>query len=151
MKRCRLCQKDLPESKFHRNGTPRKDGTSGLRTDCKNCSTEVHRRYVNENRERIRTRRKAAYRENKIPAINQNLKRYYGIGIEDYNRMFAEQKGLCKICDLPQVDFSRRFDVDHDHETGRIRGLLCVRCNRGIGLLRDNVEILKRAIKHIQE
>lgn len=53
-----------------------------------------------------------------------------GLTIEDYDRMLAEQGGVCAICGNPPK--ARRLDVDHDHRTGAVRGLLCHRCNRGV-------------------
>lgn len=148
-KTCRICKRELPKSNFHANGFRRKDGTSGLRTDCKDCSTEVHRKYFDDSKEKVNARRRAAYQENKIPAIRWNLKRYYGIEIEDYERMLVEQNSCCKICGKHNSEFSKRLNVDHDHETGKVRGLLCIKCNRGIGLLQDSPVILQRALEYL--
>ena len=75
----------------------------------------------------------------------------YGITIEDYNDMFEKQKGVCKICALPQTN--KRFNhlcVDHDHETGKVRGLLCDPCNRAIGLFKDDPRLLNKASQYLR-
>lgn len=70
------------------------------------------------------------------------LKRKYGLTLGDYGRMLAEQGGTCAICGAgPDSERNHRFTslaVDHDHETGQVRGLLCSMCNRGIGVIGDH-------------
>lgn len=75
----------------------------------------------------------------------------YGIGLEDYNKLFVSQKGYCKICGRHQADLSKKLDTDHDHTTGIVRGLLCHKCNLGLGLFKDNIENLKRAIEYLSK
>lgn len=79
-----------------------------------------------------------------------NLKHLYGITLENYERLYNRQEGHCAICDKWFPQFGKKgLGVDHDHTTGKIRGLLCNRCNMGIGCLADNIEILLRAIAYI--
>ena len=75
----------------------------------------------------------------------------YGIGIEDYNRMFAEQEGCCAICGKHQTEEEKRLSVDHCHETGAVRGLLCRKCNTGLGVFRDDPALLTIAIAYLQQ
>ena len=82
---------------------------------------------------------------------SQQMKRNYGITLEDYDRMYKEQNGVCKICSLPQVSKrNTRLCVDHDHGTGKVRGLLCDDCNRGIGLLKDDARLLDKASEYLR-
>lgn len=75
------------------------------------------------------------------------LKYKFGLSLEAYAELLSGQHGRCAICGaLPK---SRPLAVDHDHHTGRIRGLLCDRCNGGIGMLGDDIEILRRAIEYL--
>ena len=76
---------------------------------------------------------------------NSQLMRTYGITLQDYNAMFEEQDGRCAICGVHQSELKRALAVDHDHGTGEVRGLLCQKCNAGIGNLRDDASLLKRA------
>ncbi len=77
---------------------------------------------------------------------NSEVVRKYGITLADVEAMTEAQGGLCKICRIPQ---ERTLCVDHDHKTGRVRGLLCFACNRGIGSLRDNTSILHASIRYL--
>lgn len=66
----------------------------------------------------------------------------------DFEVLFAEQGGTCAICELPEIS-GRSLAIDHCHETGRVRGLLCNRCNRALGLMKDDPERLLRAINYL--
>lgn len=81
---------------------------------------------------------------------DKQLKRDFGISLEDYNKIFLLQNECCAICNNHQ-EKCKTFQVDHDHENGEIRGLLCNRCNTGIGQLKDSIELLKSAIKYLNK
>jgi len=79
-------------------------------------------------------------------------RRRYGIGIEDYDQMLMLQNHHCALCDrTPEQELYGRLNVDHDHRTGVIRGLLCTPCNHALGVLGDDVEGLERAIDYLQK
>jgi len=83
------------------------------------------------------------------------LRRLYGITIEDYEALLARQDGRCAICRADQPGGTQPEDrvswhVDHDHATGAVRGLLCNRCNRAVGLLRDDPEVCRRAAGYLE-
>jgi hypothetical protein len=59
--------------------------------------------------------------------------------------------GCCKICKTHYSEFSKRLAVDHDHNTGKIRGLLCLYCNTGLGKFKDSTKLLNEAIKYLEE
>lgn len=80
----------------------------------------------------------------------QNLKREFGITLEQYNELFTQQKGLCLGCYKHQSEFKRALAVDHNHVTGKIRGLLCNWCNAGLGQLKENPEILERLAQYLR-
>ena len=79
------------------------------------------------------------------------LKSVYGITLDDYNKMYAAQEGLCAICgsDRSNSDRSKRFYIDHCHKTGKVRGLLCVHCNWLLGNAKDSVDILGNAANYL--
>lgn len=81
---------------------------------------------------------------------NKSLKKLYSITLEDYNRMYDEQNGRCKICRRHSAEFVKGLAVDHCHITGKVRGLLCGNCNTGIGNLKDDILILKSAIEYLE-
>lgn len=89
-------------------------------------------------------KKKKYYRQTRRTTI---LKNRYGITEEDYAQMFQHQHGLCAIC---QKSSTKNLDVDHDHETGKVRGLLCNNCNRGLGHLQDSILHLESAIKYLK-
>lgn len=80
-----------------------------------------------------------------------NLKRYYGITKEQYDKMFMEQNGLCKICNKPETTIDgktkklKTMSVDHCHDTNKIRGILCNNCNQGLGKFKHNPILLRQA------
>ena len=79
--------------------------------------------------------------------------RAYGINSDEYYRMLDEQEGKCAICKSDHPNSSRvgsgKLFIDHCHDTGKVRGLLCSKCNHAIGLLNDDVDILLSAIEYI--
>ena len=79
-------------------------------------------------------------------SANSVLKQRYGITLEEWNTMLIETNGLCGICLNPM----RNPQLDHCHQTGKVRGLLCPSCNRGIGQFSDNPEILESAIRYLR-
>jgi hypothetical protein len=85
---------------------------------------------------------------------NSVLKSLYGITLADYEIMAAAQGNVCAICGQQEVRKSRyggtcRLHVDHDHETGAIRGIICHGCNSGLGLFRDSVDLLEKAKQYL--
>ena len=78
---------------------------------------------------------------------NTYLKKMFGITIQDYDEMLESQNGGCKICGGKDKSF--RLAVDHCHGTGKIRGLLCSKCNRGIGCFKDSTDLLRKAIEYL--
>jgi hypothetical protein len=88
-----------------------------------------------------------------------NLLKNYNLTEDDYYSMLHSQKGLCKICEKPpslenckRLGKNERFylDIDHDHTTGKVRALLCKRCNTGIGLFREIPERLEAAASYLR-
>lgn len=75
-----------------------------------------------------------------------HLRDRYGITVEDYNDLLIEQDSKCAICSRTVVG---SLDVDHDHSTGEVRGLLCNRCNTGLGNFKDNPESLINAANYL--
>ncbi len=89
----------------------------------------------------------------KEEALAYGLERNYGITLSQYDSLLKEQSGVCAICKSPPSNNGKRatgrLHVDHNHLTGKIRGLLCSNCNTAMGLLKDNVLILRASIDYI--
>lgn len=84
------------------------------------------------------------------------LKHKYNLTLEDYNKLWEQQNGLCTICGNPetakhQSGTTLNLAVDHNHETGKVRGLLCRSCNFMIAHSKDDINVLKNAIKYLKE
>lgn len=105
--------------------------------------------YRKENQVKIKAAKKEYGQsvEGKRVRKNAALRCNHGISIEDFERMYAEQAGLCAICGEGVVN--KNCHVDHNHKTGKVRGLLCSKCNTGLGLFCDNSELLIRAAKYL--
>lgn len=93
----------------------------------------AQRKYRVKHKEKIAKNRQAA-----------NLWAKYRVTVGQYNAMLKKQEGVCAIC-LEECRDRKVLCVDHDHKTGKVRGLLCNSCNRGIGLLKDDPDILRNA------
>lgn len=173
---CTKCfdEKDLEDfpTKY---GAKRKDGTRNeyKGSICKICENkrkyEAKRRTpekIVEYKRRSNERRRKSYLANKEKQ-NQRGKEWikdlidrkefkpkwlwskYKITMEDYNELRERQNYSCAICGISEEDYGRALHVDHCHETGIVRGLLCFTCNSAIGLLKDNVKNLKAAINYL--
>ena len=68
----------------------------------------------------------------------------------NFNKLFTEQDGCCAVCNKHQSEMNRAISVDHDHETGQVRGLLCGACNRAIGILKDSADTLDKAATYLR-
>ena len=77
-----------------------------------------------------------------------NIRRY-GLTVAEYNRLLLEQQNVCFIC--KKTNKQKMLGVDHDHKTGQVRGLLCDLCNRALGLLHDDISLLRRAIGYLHQ
>jgi hypothetical protein len=108
-----------------------------------------NRVYYEANKERIQELQKT-YREANKELRKVYFKTYrYGLSPEYYNTLLDAQEFLCSICSAPDLEDGRPLYVDHDHETRRIRGLLCQKCNTGLGMFRDTPEYLERAARYL--
>jgi hypothetical protein len=146
------------ETKAVTNFGKQKSRPDGVEYRCKKCMQDYrNKRYSNH---RIKTKllkSSATWREkNPDSDANKQLRRKYGITLEQYNNLFQLQNGLCGICGKSESTRRRkktqgneRLAVDHCHETGVVRGLLCFKCNTAIGSLGDNEEMVMRVIFYL--
>lgn len=107
--------------------------------------------YRKRNRVRLRIRHKQLYDE-KYKARNRryDLKKKYGLTFEEYERLIAEQNGLCAICNLSE-SVHKNLVVDHDHATGKLRQMLCFKCNCTLGLVGDSTTVLQEMINYLNK
>lgn len=152
---CYLCTKEKCLSEFPKD----KHNKDGHTYDCRVCRRQKEKLWRAENKDvvkeinfRSKDKRKEYY-DSEI-GINSSrkahLKRKFNITLEEYNKISEEQGHVCQICKKPETCIRNKFlCVDHNHTTGKIRGLLCNNCNRAIGLFAENTEFLKNAINYL--
>lgn len=141
-KTCVKCSFVKRLGEFHRAS----DSPDGRQRVCKNCSAKQARLYRASPNGRARLL-------NGSHAFN--LRRHFGLTQKSYMEMHTKQFGVCAICQKPEsairLGTIRRLGVDHDHITNKVRGLLCVTCNHGLGKFRDSPELLKAAAAYIRK
>ena len=111
---------------------------------CRICRKEQSKVQYQKFSSRILNTRKATERDRAA-----TLKYRYGITLEEWDRLVEEQHGACLICNF-RPESPRQLHVDHNHQTGEVRGLLCNNCNVGLGYFADNAERLARASMYVQ-
>lgn len=135
VKRCPTCGETKPAEAFYRSKYS-KYSCSSYRKRCQNLLSTS---YARENKDKIQ------------PLLRgYSIKRRYGLTVQDYEAMLRRQGFRCAICGTEECATGRNLAVDHCHTTGKVRGLLCANCNRGIGSLKDSEELLQRAIEYLQ-
>lgn len=126
----------------------------------KDICSERNKRYQVDKKESISQRKRTRYVENpqkyKLMAKRYRLSKY-GLSIEEYEVMLKKQGGACAICFKEETQRSNKngkvddLRVDHDHSTNKNRGLLCSKCNFGLGQFNDNTTLLERAIEYLKK
>ncbi len=121
-KPCSRCYEVQPIERFPRDRTT----SDGHKAHCKTCAVPDQRAY--------------------------SLRRNYGITLAEYEAMYEAQGGLCAICSRPAFAFNgKHASIDHDHETGAIRELLCGPCNSGLGYFQDDPDVLEAAAAYLRQ
>lgn len=117
-RRCPQCGLEKPYKDFCARVPKTSEQKIWLHSWCRKCENKTSlERYYSER------------------GLNQNLKYLYGITLEEYNRLSIRQNGVCAVCGTFQPTKAHsRLCVDHDHDTGKVRGLLCSKCNIGLGI-----------------
>ena len=120
MKECVSCNKELPLSSFGNN----KRMKDGLNQYCRKCAQEKNKNY--------------------------RQKYLYGLSEQEFFKLLEKQDNRCAICGTHRDVLTRDLHIDHDHETGEVRGLLCISCNTGLGQFRDSKDLLTFAIAYLE-
>lgn len=170
-KRCSRCLQTKSAAEF----SPDKAAPSGLTSRCRACRREEALEWRRQNPEKSReharrTREKHGHRYRqqnsaRYAALSEaersararrtreaHLARKFGLTLDEFNALRAAQANCCAICSMPFTEAVRgdgAVAVDHDHRTGRVRGLLCFKCNAGIGYLRDSAVLLRMAASYL--
>lgn len=162
-KACSQCKAVKPLSAFHRN----KSHSTGTVSKCKRCTSAISKlrgygrgtdAYKKNKQRRTTPEQKAKLHAAKVAfrlsplgilaGVRHHLRNVYGLSITQYEQMYFNQSGLCSICDNPLIG---NLMVDHDHLTGKVRGLLCGRCNSGLGHFCDDIDSMCRAQAYLRQ
>lgn len=155
MKRCSKCKVERPRSEFYKH----KRTLDGLGSWCKLCfraqyeasrdvriARQKERYHADVSASRAASKKFREANKEKLRDNQRWLK--YGVSAEQYAEMVARQKGRCAICGDPPT--RQGLCIDHCHETGVVRGLLCANCNQALGKLRDDPRIMRAAIDYVE-
>jgi hypothetical protein len=123
------------DEKFATEFYVRNKKTGVRHSSCKECD-----------KERVKSRHK----ENPERTRNNDLKRNYGITLDEHTKMYEEQEGLCAICGNEGNGKWKKLCVDHCHSTGKVRKLLCHHCNTALGLVGDNISTLQAMVEYLK-
>lgn len=114
---------------------------------------KAHRKYREKYKDRINKASREWCEKNKFELRKKAIERKYGLKVAEYEKLVLEQKNLCAICEkrerVSHKGQIKELAVDHDHETGKVRGLLCHSCNLAIGVLLDKPELFKKAAEYL--
>lgn len=140
-KKCSCCGEVKPTTEFPKL---KNWGKWGFHSHCKECRNKKYKKYRVDNPEKCKRR-----------VRNSISKKQYRLTIEDVEIILKNQNNKCAICgqELFLFGSSKKLTahVDHDHKTGKVRGLLCDKCNRGLGFFRDNEEYLINAASYLKK
>lgn len=168
--KCKNCQKDIESQKkiYCSNKCKSKYNYYNSKTIRKKALELYHKKYINkklsegiESYNKYLERKKVIeyYKQNPTPHniryknhhFKHQIKKKYNLTLEEYNNILLKQNNLCVICLNKFTDIPRSKAVDHNHKTGKVRGILCSNCNILLGHCNDNVTILQNAIKYLEE
>lgn len=139
MIKCSTCKENKKPEAFDSN----KCRGNGRANECKACRS-------GRAKKRDPKVRHVQYLKNKKQHQERSLKKLYGISLEKYDALRIKQNFSCAICGRHETEFNRALDVDHCHDTGKIRGLLCTSCNNGVGRFKNDIILLQKAIEYLE-
>lgn len=142
-----LCKETKPDSEFFRN----KVFHDGLDRSCKACMGARSKAWHKAHPGYSAMKHREGRLKDPVRYKDYGRKRNYGLAPGEFDRLLAAQGGRCAICgsDHPNGRPGHTFAVDHDHTTGAVRGILCAKCNHGLGQFHDSKELLSKAIDYL--
>lgn len=147
MKWCPGCKDTKPLDTFGKN----RSNPDGLQQYCKPCAVAKVMASRHKDPTSHRRSSKAWRAKNPERHADNNAKRNYGVPHGTYAKMFAAQLGRCAICETDEPGArTTRFHIDHCHETGTVRALLCSKCNTGIGQFNHRGDLLRKAASYVE-
>jgi Recombination endonuclease VII len=147
MRACFRCKAIKPLDDFR----PYNGRTDKKHSWCKPCCNSWDREYYHKNKNKFQQKAKLYRKKYPDKVRNSMLSQTYGISLEDWNSLFVAQGSQCKVCGADTPRGNKFWHTDHNHETGRVRGILCSTCNQTIGFVERNLVSLFSLIEHISE
>lgn len=148
MKNCTQCGIEKPQSEFYKSAKSK----NGLSSICKSCQKIKSSEYYIRNKAQIIQKTKKWAESNaekrKFIARKSHLNKTFNLTEQQVQELKISQNGGCAICKTPLLE-GYKTHIDHCHTTGKIRGLLCNSCNRGLGFFKDSIPNLKQAIEYL--
>jgi hypothetical protein len=171
-KLCFSCVEYKPTSCFHKA----KKEKDGFQYHCIDCSKKYHakryvdqkdklqaqlKKYKEENKEKLEVA-SLLWKKNNPDKVKRyqrtaNLRKNFGISMDEYEQMLIKQNNLCAICEKPetfvhhQTNKPARLAVDHCHKTNKVRKLLCKNCNTALGLFKDDLDVMGNAVQYLKD
>ena len=141
--------KSYCKSYYHNNNEKQKKKAINYYELNKENYKKKNKEYREKNIESIKAQQKKWNDANKDKLKNNRYVKKYDITLEQYEELLYNQKNKCKICGTHENELNYKLVVDHCHDNGIVRGLLCSKCNSMLGFVKDNVEVLENAIKYL--
>lgn len=149
---CTRCNIEKSPSDFYKE----KYKKSGYSSHCKSCKNKSHTKRAQSPSARLKANKRSKdYRQKNSDAVRMGVKMavYKKLGLkinkEQYQNLYAIQNGYCAICEKHRSTQKKDLSLDHDHNTGQIRGFLCDNCNTALGKFKDDTSLLLKAIEYI--
>ena len=151
MKEWNICKLIKPLSEFPKDRSKR----DGLAYNCKQCRKIYKQKWDRENKQwfidyKIKNK-DVLTKKRKEYHLEKELKKLYNISRESFESLLLSQKGCCAICHKHYSELTKSLAVEHDHDTNKVRGLLCFNCNIGLGKFQDKESLLFNAINYLKD
>ena len=147
MRTCKKCGVSLDDSMFYIE--KKSNGATRVRATCKTCMSSQKKGYYNKTRDYWIE--KSSARSKSDAVVINRLIRSYGVDLAWFGYQYTKQGGLCLICkNAIEAKPSRSTHIDHDHATGVVRGILCQKCNMGLGHFNDSIDLLTKAAEYLK-
>jgi hypothetical protein len=135
LRQCTTCSNLRPLTEFNAH----KPSPQGRRLRCRDCTRQYQKDYRKKYPEKVAARERS-----------KELRKHYDLNPDQYEALKAWSNGGCTICGAKNGREGYRLFVDHDHDTGKVRALLCNDCNQGLGRFKDRVDLLRIAIAYLE-
>lgn len=146
LRKCTGCLEEKSKDNFQKSMNNK---SFGLSPKCLECCHKRSKAIYENKKDHILAYARRHRKENKTMMRAGWLRREYGITLAEYDSMLGQQNGVCAICENPKI--GKPMSVDHDHKTGKVRGLLCQGCNAFLGRIGDSVRIARKIISYLEK